>query len=177
MSMFAKILGFIALTYPGFPYAQAVRSPFVCPITTIDRAESGGRYGNDALETTLWSRPVEYDGSPGVKWWWNRLVAGKLLIGGRRLDAQAPPLRAYISTYYGDIGFQPVLLAFPTVGCWEVTGSVAGKTLTFVVQVDRHGPDPRTSGDGVPRGYYVTDDGGPLLSRLVNSDRRHAHSQ
>jgi hypothetical protein len=169
MSMFAKILGSIALAYPSFPYAQPAPGSFDCPITTFDMAESEGRYGNDALETAfvpgqpvLFSEDsagfVESDGSLGVKWWWNRLVAGRLLIGGRRLDAEAPPLRAYISTYYGDIGFQPVNLVFPTVGCWEVTGSVAGQTLTFVVQVDKHGLGPGTRGDGVPEGYYVTDD-------------------
>ena len=36
---------------------------------------------------------------------------------------------------YGDTGFQVSGLNFPTTGCWQVTGSVGGKTLTFVVNV------------------------------------------
>jgi hypothetical protein len=36
---------------------------------------------------------------------------------------------------YGPSGFQPTGLTFPTAGCWRVTGSVGGASLTFVVRV------------------------------------------
>ena len=36
---------------------------------------------------------------------------------------------------YGDTGFQVSGLKFPTAGCWQVAGTVGGKTLTFVVNV------------------------------------------
>lgn len=93
-------------------------------------------YGNDALwlglpmSGVMWSRKV--------MWW--RTATGQLTIEGKRLDGPAPPLSATISSGYGDTGFQASGLNFPTTGCWEVTGQVAGKELHFVVTVV---PPPR----------------------------------
>jgi hypothetical protein len=68
-----------------------------------------------------------------MKWWWWR-AGGQLEIEGRRLDAPAPPLGAHVpGGYFGD--FQATGLVFPTEGCWEVTGRVADRSLTFVVRV------------------------------------------
>jgi len=103
-------------------------------------------HGNGALWTVLWTEgrvvfepggpgSVEPDGSLSMKFPWWRGVRGQLTIEGRRLDATAPPLRAFILREYGDIGFQPTALIFPTVGCWEVTGRVSDSSLTFVTQV------------------------------------------
>lgn len=81
---------------------------------------------------------VEPDGWLGWKWpWWRKLrvVYGRLTIQGRRLDAPAPPLRAEILDGYGDTGFQPSAIYFPTEGCWEITGKVGDVSLTFVVLV------------------------------------------
>jgi hypothetical protein len=64
-----------------------------------------------------------------------RGVPGSLTIEGHRLDAGAPRLRADIPGGYGDLGFIPSGLIFPTPGCWKVTGRVADASLTFVVQV------------------------------------------
>jgi len=78
------------------------------------------------------------DGSLSMKFGWWRGTPGKLTIEGKRLDAPALPLRAWIPEGYGDIGFQATMLIFPTVGCWEVTGEVGNsKSLTFVTQVIR----------------------------------------
>jgi hypothetical protein len=82
------------------------------------------------------------DGSMGMKWPWFREVRGQLTIDGRRLDAPAPPLWADVSPSYGDSGFQPVYLIFPTPGCWEVTGRVGEASLTFVTFVVRVGDGP-----------------------------------
>ena len=112
-----------------------------CPVTT-----PGGKYGNAFLQTVLWSdgtiifEPpgpgmVLRDGSLKIKFPWIRHVSGKLSIHGRRLDASAPDLRAIVQDGYRESGFQPSYLIFPTVGCWEVTGSVAGHDLTFVTRV------------------------------------------
>ena len=75
------------------------------------------------------------DGSLAMKWPWWRGVSGQLTIEGRRLDAPAPPLRADITEGYGDSGFLPIDLIFPTQGCWEVTGIVGNARLTFVTLV------------------------------------------
>lgn len=82
---------------------------------------------------------IETDGSLSMKFGWTRGegLRGKLKIHGKRLDAPAPPLRAYIPGGYGDTGFQATALIFPTEGCWEVTGEVDDTHVTFVTRVVR----------------------------------------
>jgi hypothetical protein len=82
---------------------------------------------------------IEPDGSLGMKfpWWRENGLRGKLKIHGRRLDASAPPLRAYVPEGYGNTGFQVTGLIFPTEGCWEVTGEVGDTHVTFVTRVVR----------------------------------------
>lgn len=82
-------------------------------------------------------RFVESDGSISQKFGWWRITPGTLTISGRRLDAPAPPLRASVPDGYGSSGFQASGVYFPTEGCWAVTGSVGGGTLTFVTFVVR----------------------------------------
>jgi hypothetical protein len=79
------------------------------------------------------------DGSLGMKIAWYRAngLSGVLQIRGKRLDAHAPPLRAIIHRAYGDTGFQPSEVIFPTEGCWQVMGTVAGSSVTFVTRVVR----------------------------------------
>jgi hypothetical protein len=69
-----------------------------------------------------------------MKFPWDRGIRGRLRISGRRLDADAPPLRSDVPDY-GPTGFQPTALIFPTEGCWEVTGTVRRSSLTFVTKV------------------------------------------
>lgn len=83
------------------------------------------------------SRFVESDGSIGWKFGWWRIAPGELTITGRRLDAPGSPLRPSVPDGYGPSGFQASGVTFPTEGCWEVTGSVGGSELTFVVFVLR----------------------------------------
>lgn len=85
---------------------------------------------------------IEPGGSLGIKFAWVRNVPGELLVGGRRLDGESAPARAYLNDGYGDRGFQPVYLIFPTPGCWEITGGIGAARLTFVVFVERVGDGP-----------------------------------
>src|SRR5918995_1367153 len=72
-------------------------------------------HGNGKLWTLFWpynvviATPefVEDDGAVRMKWPWWRGVRGKLRIEGRRLDGDAPPIRAEIPPDYGLGGFQP----------------------------------------------------------------------
>lgn len=38
---------------------------------------------------------VDRDGALGIKWAWVRRIPGELIVGGRRLDGDAPPARSY----------------------------------------------------------------------------------
>ncbi len=88
------------------------------------------------LATPRFTNP---DGSVHMKWPWYRTVPGIVTIQGHRLDGPAPSmpevrLRGQ-EDGYGETGFHPSLLVFPTEGCWEVTARVATYSLTFVVRV------------------------------------------
>jgi hypothetical protein len=82
---------------------------------------------------------INHDGSITAKLGWLRGIPGRLTIGGRRLDASAPPLRARVPSTqsYGQTGFIPTFVIFPTTGCWKVTGEQASAHLTFVVKVSK----------------------------------------
>jgi hypothetical protein len=88
---------------------------------------------------------VTRDGALGMKFGWTRGVPGKLKISGRRLDGDAPPLRAEVNDAYGDLGFQPTALIFPTPGCWQVhaqVGDRADSQVTFITKVVKIGDGP-----------------------------------
>ena len=70
-----------------------------------------------------------------IAWYRGKGVFGKLAIQGKRLDAEGPPLRAEIPDGYGDTRFQASEVIFPTEGCWQVTGTVADASITFVTRV------------------------------------------
>jgi hypothetical protein len=126
---------------------------------------SKGRQRNDALLTILPAdgkvvfRPggpgfVDRDGALGIKWGWVRLIAGELIVGGRRLDADASPARSYMNSGYGNINFQATYLVFPSPGCWEITGRIRDRSLTFVVQVEKEGNGPYWKYEGLPPGGF-----------------------
>ncbi len=83
---------------------------------------------------------INPNGSIWTKQGWWRGLTGTLVITGRRLDAPSPPMRADIPRGYGDQGFMPVILTFPTTGCWRVTGMLGSARLTYVVKVTKLQP-------------------------------------
>lgn len=156
----AYLVAVILVMLPAMPALADTEFPAskeafaACPVTKPNGSTPPGEqlglnpHGNGVLWVVLWPeggkvvfRPggpgfVLPDGSLSMKFGWWRGTRGKLTIDGKRLDAPAPPLRAWIPEGYGDIGFQATMLIFPTVGCWEVTGKVGNsKSLTFVTQV------------------------------------------
>jgi hypothetical protein len=134
-----------------------------CAVTKPNGVAAGveqpapGSYGNRELsvgpfglwpEGTVVFKPggpgfVTRNGSLGMKFGWLRGVSGRLRITGRRLDAEAPPLRAEVPDGYGDRGFQATYVIFPTPGCWEVTGRVGDSSVTFVTKVVKVGDGPK----------------------------------
>jgi hypothetical protein len=99
-------------------------------------------YGNGTLWVGLWPHGhvlaradnVNRHGEIVMKFPWDRSVSGRLRISGHRIEADAPPLRAPIIDPRPK-GFQPTTLVFPTEGCWQVTGTIRGVSLTFVTKV------------------------------------------
>ncbi len=113
--------------------------PGVAPPADVDPAPPGILYGNDALWVGLppggEAALLRTGGVLARKFMWWRLVPGQLSIEARRIDAPAPAGRGIVPTGYGDSGFQASGIEFPTEGCWEVTGSISDKGLTFVIRV------------------------------------------
>jgi hypothetical protein len=158
--MFAALLLLIAATLSAMSTEAASGN---CPVTS----RHGGTYGNESLQVVLPGsgklvfRPggpgfVDRDGALGIKFAWDRLVAGTLSVGGRRLDGEARPARAYLSNGYGNIGFEPTYLVFPTPGCWEITGRVGEAKLTFVLLVEKIEDGPEWKFEGLQRGWRQT---------------------
>jgi hypothetical protein len=135
-------------TEPSIDAATCARTvPVAAPEEFRDRLfGSSVAYGNESLWVgglgeggviRASQRLVEADGSIGWKLGWWRIDPGKLSISGQRLDAAAPALRAEVSDDYGDEGFVPSGVHFPSEGCWEVTGTLGNDSLTFVTLVLR----------------------------------------
>ena len=160
----ASVTALLMVTY-GYGHAQVPESPEAqCDVTPPNGITAGreqpspASHGNAELSTSLFPdgtvtfRPmgpgfVTANGSLGIKWPWMRGVRGQVKVKGRRLDAKAPRLRADIPppSYYGDFGFTPSYLIFPTPGCWEVTAHVGNRKaskLTFVTRVVKIGEGP-----------------------------------
>jgi hypothetical protein len=122
-----------------------------CNVTT-----PSGSFATDKLRTsvpsdgTITFAPggpgfITSDGALGMKFGWERRVAGKLRVTGIRLDGDAPPLRVHAPDGYGLIGFQASYLIFPTPGCWQVDAQVGDHTdsaITFVTRVVKIGAGP-----------------------------------
>jgi hypothetical protein len=77
---------------------------------------------------------IRTDGKIDAKVGWWRAGERLIRITGHRLDAIAPRLTAHVPEGYSR-GFQATGLHFPTPGCWRVTGSYAGRSLSFTVLV------------------------------------------
>ena len=140
---------------------QAKGLPAECAVTEPNGVSAGKEkgawsHGNDQISVGpfgIWPngevifRPggpgfITSDGALGMKFGWQRGIRGTLTITGRRLDAEAPPLRSEVNNGLGDIGFHSSYVIFPTPGCWEVTGHVADASVTFITKVTKIGVGP-----------------------------------
>ncbi len=141
------------------PASTQAADASTCHITLPNGVAARGQdptpaaHGTEALavllspDGTVTFRPggpggVEPDGALTMKFPWHRGVRGRLAIDGRRLDKPERAVGSLVPSGYGEIGFQSTLIAFPSAGCWEVTGRVADTTLTFVVNVVKIGSGP-----------------------------------
>jgi hypothetical protein len=117
-----------------------------CRLTDAVRAEpprdrnadpfgSGPWYVNaDRTIWAGWDAVRMRAGQKGNKVLWIRPAGIQLTVTGRRLDAEAPPMKPTLPCCY-PTGFQASGLAFPTAGCWEITAVAGTSQLTFVTRV------------------------------------------
>ena len=111
------------------------------PTLTFTAGPGSFLYGNDALIVILPNDGILHPSDParglpgGVKFPWWRGAHGDLAVATRRLDADTSPQPADVPGGYGDTGFQVSGLNFPAPGCWQVTGTISGRSVTFVVNV------------------------------------------
>jgi hypothetical protein len=98
-----------------------------------------GWYGNAALWIGVPTRgilPATHDsGQWSTKFPWWRAKRGTLAITARRLDGPGAGFHGQVPSGYGDFGFTPSGLLWPAPGCWQVTGTIAGRSLTFITLV------------------------------------------
>lgn len=138
--------------------------PTDCPVTTAENVsfrapepyspdapwEGMFWFGSEELWTALqangvWSGlPDNRDGYTQKIMWWSSLFNVRdeqqpaLIVSGRRLDAEAAPLKFYgvTNASAGDIGDAMLTgIDFPTLGCWEIRGEYKKSALTFVVWI------------------------------------------
>ena len=123
-----------------------------CPVTTpitITPPDSKyrdplprGAYYASADEMILVS--AEEWGQGSRKILWIKPLGSRLTVQGRRLDGEAAPLWADISSgYSGD--FQSSIIVIPASGCWEIEARANASMLRFVLYIT-----PRQQPDTIP---------------------------
>jgi hypothetical protein len=134
------------------PVTQPPEQSFTPPPPYSPSAPGTGNfwYGTNLLWTVVpsdgtWSGlPLNPDGyTQKVLWWregysWTEDPTPELAVTGKRLDAPAPPLNVSRPTNAFAESIQSAMMVgvdFPTLGCWEITGSVVDQALSFVVWV------------------------------------------
>ena len=103
-----------------------------------------GWYGNEAfwvLIQTGGELPAQFNRQ--THHWQSKLpvwreATGILGITARRLDGPSTGFEARTSGY-GTVGFNATRLIWPGLGCWQITGTVGGHSLTLVTLLKRDG--------------------------------------
>ena len=144
---------------------EAATPPKDCPVTTLATDPSfkaPGPYATDApWENMFWygshglwtalHKDGVWQGLPDnptgftqkIMWWSDLFVLENelepaLVVSGKRLDADAPPLNFYGATNAMADDIKTAMLTgvdFPTRGCWEITGQYKKSELKFVVWI------------------------------------------
>ena len=93
-------------------------------------------------DRTLWMMDLDRAGGKPIKTAWFRPRDTQLVITGRRLDGDAPPLVTEVppKEQYPRRMFTPTRLTFPTDGIWEITGKAGQSELRVVVKVPSTAP-------------------------------------
>jgi hypothetical protein len=145
-----RLIFFVLL---GAILAACKTPPAACPVTEPvwakppeDTAVSGPpEYGyyfvnedRSIWASAWWTDQEEYNlfaGEEGIKLGWFRPAGADLVIIGRRLDGESPPLEAHAPCCY-PTRFQASGLVFPTPGCWEISATAGERDMDFIVRVE-----------------------------------------
>lgn len=131
-----------AVTVPRndmFPPILVAPDPSVLPVPWVDTW-----YGNEAIwvrlptDGILPAAPDPGRNTLSTKFPWWRVLSGQLLATGRSTDGSTGELQASVGSVdeYGPNGFVSSILTFDHAGCWEITASLNGRTLSFVTRVE-----------------------------------------
>jgi hypothetical protein len=117
---------------------------FNCPVSpiTTDRPKND----NTAAWSATWYRSPDgeiWASEPGLrklreggdKVLWVKPLGEKLTITGKRLDGDAPPLKATAPDGYEMFDYQASGITFPTGGCWEIEATEGKTNWRFVVNI------------------------------------------
>lgn len=129
--------------------SQQVSESANCPVTTPVIATPPDSKYRDPLprgsyfvsaDRKLWVRATEWRQGRD-KFPWVKPFGSALVVQGRRLDADAPPLWVDIAPD-NSRDFQPSFITIPTAGCWEIEARAGTSVLRFVVFAPpRTGPE------------------------------------
>ncbi len=132
------------------PITRPPQPAFIPPPPWSPQPPSPGEfwYGTDSLWTAI-PEDAAWHGMPHnpggwtqkVFWWrkgyvWDQEPNPQLSMTARRLDGSAPSIAVSGATNAFAQDIQSAMLVgvdFPTLGCWQLTGSYRGSELTFVV--------------------------------------------
>lgn len=92
---------------------------------------SFGPDGTVAWQPAMGDGPGAY----GVKFLWfhDERARGHLQVTGTYLGGTAPPLVAEVPNGYPVVGYQASGLIFSRLGCWRITASAGGSSMTFTI--------------------------------------------
>jgi hypothetical protein len=123
---------------------DAKSAKFNCPVSpiTTERPEND----NTAAWSGTWYRSPNgeiWASEPGLrklreggdKVLWVKPFGSKLTITGKRLDGDAPPLKATAPDGYEMFDYQASGITFPTAGCWEIAATAGKTNWRFVVNI------------------------------------------
>jgi hypothetical protein len=120
---------------------QTVRSAD-CPVTTpITITPPDSKYRDPLPRGAYYASADEMILVPSEEWGqgsgkipWIKPLGSRLTVQGRRLDGEAAPLWADISSgYSGD--FQSSIIIIPTAGCWEIEARANASMLRFILYI------------------------------------------
>ncbi len=126
------------------PPTEPAEQSFVCPVTSTFKETPRQLMKTEPLgpgpwhinaNRTIWVWDQPYVARKASRTMWVRPGDTDLVVSGRRLDGNAPPLEVSVPGRYAT-GYLATELVFPERGCWEVSATAGEEKLVFVIRVE-----------------------------------------